>query len=247
MNKINNLQNNIKIILIETSHPGNIGAVGRAMKTMNLTRLCLVRPKIFPHVEATARAAGADDLLARADITDSLDDAIKNAKLVIGTSARLRAMPIPLLMPCEAAKIIVEEASNNEVAILFGRENNGLNNEELGKCHYHVNIPANEDFSSLNIASAVQIISYEIKMASGMIAEGNVVENAQFDSLAGSEDMERFYIHLETVLKEIDFLRIDKSTYLMSRLRRLFNRARPEKLEINILRGILTAVQKHKS
>jgi tRNA (cytidine32/uridine32-2'-O)-methyltransferase len=246
MSKINNLQNNIKIILIETSHPGNIGAVARAMKTMNLTRLCLVRPKIFPHVEATARAAGADDLLAKAIITDSLDDAIKNAKLVVGTSARLRTMPIPLLSSREAAKIIIEEADNNEVAILFGRENNGLNNEELGKCHYHINIPANEDFSSLNIAAAAQIISYEIKMASGIIAEENLSKNIPFDGLATIEDMERFYVHLEKVLTDMEFLRIDKSTYLMSRLRRLFNRARPEKLEINILRGILTAIQKCK-
>jgi tRNA (cytidine32/uridine32-2'-O)-methyltransferase len=237
---------NIKIVLVETTHPGNIGAVARAMKTMNLSNLCLVNPKIFPHVSATARAAGADDLLANAKITATLEDALANCRLVFGTSARARSLPTPLLMPREAANKIIAETDKGEIAVVFGRENNGLSNEELQLCHYHVNIPSNVDFSSLNVAASVQLIAYEIKMASGVYEkeqrESETIENC--DEVANVASMEMFYKHLEEVLIELGFLRIDKSVYLMRRLRRLYNRARLEKLELNILRGILTAIQK---
>lgn len=238
--------NNIKIVLVETTHPGNIGAVARAMKTMNLTHLCLVNPKIFPHVAATARAAGADDLLANAQIVATLDEALVNCKLIVGTSARERTLPMPLLTPHAAAKQIIAEARGNEVAIVFGRESNGLTNEELQLCQYHINIPANLEFSSLNIASAVQLIAYEIKMASGMVTEEFHDNSLNYDELASFAEIEMFYKHLEDVLKEIDFLQTDKSVYLMQRLRRLYNRARLEKLEVNILRGMLSAMQRIK-
>jgi len=239
--------NNIKIVLIETTHPGNIGAVARAMKTMNLATLYLVKPKIFPHVSATARAAGADDLLANAIITSTLEEAIGDCKLVMGTSARIRTLPMPLLMPREAAAQIISESKVHEVAIVFGRESSGLTNEELQLCHYHINIPSSLEFSSLNIAAAVQIIAYEVKMASDMIDDGSLDNILNYDELSNTEEMERFYKHFEEILISLGFLRKDKSVYLMQRLRRLFNRARPEKMELNILRGILTQVQKHLS
>lgn len=238
------LLNKIRIILIETSHPGNIGAVARAMKNMSLNKLYLVNPKIFPHLEATARAAGADDLLAKAIVTNSLDNALENCNVIIGTSARLRNIAIPLLNPKTAAEKINEYLTNgeNEIAILFGRENNGLNNEELLRCNYHVNIPTNPDFSSLNLAAAVQIIAYEIKM----ICDKQIIDkkiNHDFE-LATANEIELFYQHLEKVLVAIKFLNPQKSTKLMLKLRRLFNRIQLEKLEINILRGILTEFEK---
>lgn len=237
--------NKIRIVLIETSHPGNIGAVARAMKNMSLNKLYLVNPKIFPNVEATARSAGADDLLANAVVTNSLDDALKGCNVVIGTSARLRNIAIPLLDPKTAATKINNYLLNdkNEIAILFGRENNGLNNEELLRCNYHINIPTNTDFSSLNLAAAVQIIAYEIKMA----CDNKIIIDKKINddfALASADEIELFYQHLEKVLTEIKFLNPKRSTKLMLKLRRLFNRAQLEKLEINILRGILTEIEK---
>lgn len=243
----NNLDK-IRMVLVETSHPGNIGAAARAMKTMMLSKLYLVKPKMFPHADATARAAGADDLLTNAVVTDSLDQALANCNIVIGTSARLRTLPIPLLEPKATAEKIRDFLinGNNEIAIIFGRENSGLNNEELMRCNYHINIPTNPDFSSLNLGSAVQIIAYEINMACSQqinISNKNTEKNNDFE-LATADEIELFYQHLEKVLTDIGFLIPHQSTKLMLKLRRLFNRAQLEKNEINILRGMLTEIQK---
>jgi len=233
---------NIRIILVNPSHPGNIGATARAMKTMGLEDLYLVEPKIFPHANATAMAAGADDILEKAVITSSLEEALVDTQIVFGTSARLRELQLPLLGPKEAAKTINEKASKNNIAILFGRENNGLSNEELGMCNYHLHIPTNPNFSSLNIAAAVQIIAYELKMA----LKKNPTTELLEPELASSKEVLDFYEHLQETLLSLNFLFPNNQGNTMAKLKRLFNRAQPEKSEISILRGILTAVNKKK-
>ncbi|MCL5261523.1 MAG: RNA methyltransferase [Gammaproteobacteria bacterium] len=232
---------NVRFILVETSHPGNIGASARAMKTMGLNNLCLVNPKIFPHVDATARAAGADDLLAQADITSSLLESIKDCTLVFGTSARTRALPVPVLDPSHAAQKIIDECKQNKIAILFGRENNGLSNEELNHCHYHIHIPTNPKFSSLNIAAAVQIIAYELHKAQNTIFTQTVCTNTE---LATAEKMASFYTHMQQTLLDVEFIAENQPKNILSRLKLLFNRARPTKQELDILRGFFTAIQK---
>jgi len=240
----------IRIILVNTTHPGNIGAVARAMKNMELARLYLVNPLYFPHAEVTARAAGADDILQNAVVTESLLEAIQDCQLVIGTSSRVRALPIVLLDPKEAvAKAIVEAKAGHEVALVFGTESSGLSNEELKLCHYHMHIPTNTEFASLNLAAAVLIIAYEIKMALAKAEEGEEGGDVfglvqQMPELATVIDQECFYTHLEEVLIQSNFLDPKKPRHLMERMRRMFGRARLEKAEINIWRGVLTELQK---
>jgi len=229
---------NIRIVLVDTSHPGNIGAAARAMKNMSLRRLCLVTPHRFPHAEATSRASGADGLLAAAELYDSLDEALIGCRLVIGTSARPRSVPWPMLAPREAAARLVEEACHGEVALVFGRENSGLSNRELDRCNYLVQIPTSEDYSSLNLGAAVQVLCYEIYLLSlESRAPGEQRE------LATAEMLQGFHEHLERALEEVGFTDPKQSEKLLRRLRNLFQRARPDKDEINILRGILTAMQ----
>lgn len=230
-----------RILLLNTSHPGNIGAAARAMKTMGLGELGLVKPKQFPAAEATARASGADDLLARAQVFDSLDEALRGCHLVIGASARARSIPCPLLDPRACAAMMAGRAGS-KAAVLFGNEQSGLSNAEMDRCHYLVRIPANPEYSSLNLASAVQIIAYELRMASEAVAGEGAGSRPQAVPVA-SEEMERFYRHLEQVLVELDFLDPDNPRQLMRRLRRFYNRAGPDANEMNILRGILSAVQ----
>lgn len=230
---------NIRIILIGTTHPGNIGATARAMKSMDLKNLYLVAPKFFPHVEATARAAGADDILAQAKVTATLDEALIGCSLIIGTSARTRALPLRVISPRECATIIHEKILSSDVAILFGRESSGLNNEELMRCHYHINIPTNPNFSSLNLASAVQIVAYELYSLTNA-----AIQQPSADDLAPAEETTLFYNHLQQTLIDIDFLNSNCPRQLMQRLHRLFNRAMLEQKEVNILRGILAQIQK---
>ena len=230
--------NNIRIILVSPSHPGNIGAVARAMKTMELEHLYLVNPKIFPHVNATALAAGADDLLERAIITTSLKEALTDSEIVFGTSARIRALPLPTLDPKTAAKFIINEAKVNTVSIVFGRESNGLSNEELELCNQQLYIPSNPNFSSLNIAAAVQLIAYEIKMAN----QTDAAITAPTVNLANTEAIQSFYQHLQQTLITTKFLNLKNLPGLMAKLKRLFNRAQLEKTEISILRGALTSI-----
>lgn len=232
---------NIRIVLVETSHPGNIGATARAMKTMGLGRLYLVRPKHFPDARAVARAAGAEDILHTAIVCGSLDDALLDTIFVIGTSARPRSLEWPRLDARTGASRIVTEAAAGEAALVFGRERSGLTNRELDRCHYAVSIPCNPDYSSLNLAAAVQVLCYELMMG----AQGNdAVETEQPEEPpAPANELEMFYAHLERTLIALDFLDPVSPRQLMRRLRRLFGRARPTRNEINILRGILTATR----
>jgi tRNA (cytidine32/uridine32-2'-O)-methyltransferase len=236
--------NNIRIVLVETSHPGNIGAAARAMKNMRLSRLELVAPQRFPSEEATSRASGADDLLAEARVHATLDQALHGCRLVIGTSARPRTVAWPVLAPQEAAERLLEESRQGEVALLFGREQSGLSNSELDRCNYLVHIPTNPAYSSLNLGAAVQVLSYEIQLAS--LGGRRVSEQPQRD-LATAEMMQSFHEHLTQALDDVGFTDPDQSEKLLRRLRRLFQRARPDKDEINILRGILSAMQGRKS
>ncbi|MEJ1297387.1 MAG: RNA methyltransferase [Candidatus Sedimenticola sp. (ex Thyasira tokunagai)] len=235
---------NIRIVMIETSHPGNIGAVARAMKNMCLENLCLVRPKEFPCAEATARASGADDLLAGAQVFDSLDEALRGCRLVVGASARLRTVEWPQLAPRACAEKVWREATKGDVAILFGRESSGLRNSELDRCQYLVHIPANAEYCSLNIAQALQVIAYELHVESLVGVPG---EDAVVKDVATADAMEGFFDHLSQTMGDIGFSDPSQSEKLHRRLRRLFFRARPDTEELNILRGILSAAQGRKS
>lgn len=230
----------IRIVLVETTHPGNIGGAARAMKNMGLTRLSLVKPLYFPHAEATARASGADDLLAAAEVHPTLDAALAGCTLVFGTTARGRSIPWPAVDPREAARRARAAAPQGPVAVVFGRERSGLSNEELDCCNYLLHIPTNPEYASLNLAAAVQVIAYELRMA---MQQGPVMA-PDSTPLASFRERELFYGHLEEVLTELQFLDPDNPRHLMRRLRRLFNRAELDQNEINILRGILTAVQR---
>jgi len=237
------LTEKVRIVLVDTSHPGNIGAVARAIKNMGLARLYLVNPQQFPHADATARASGADDLLAQATVCATLDEALTGCSLVMGASARLRNLTVPLLNPRQCATQVLNETGSADVecALIFGREDSGLTNEELGRCHHLVHIPTNAEYSSLNLAAAVQVLSYELRMAT-LDGQATLV-NDEAESLASADDMERFYGHLQQTLEEIGFLDPANPRIMMQRLRRLFNRTRPSEIEMNILRGILTAAQ----
>ena len=230
----------IRIVLVETTHPGNIGAAARAMKNMCLHQLYLVTPHRFPCADATARAAGADDLLGRAVVCKTLSEAIADCKIVIGTSARPRSIAWPEIGPRACAEKLVREAATTQAAILFGREHSGLTNAELDLCHYLLKIPCNRQFSSLNIAAAVQVVAYELLMAGEKETEATT---PSLSPLAPSHQLESFYRHLYQTLLEIGFLQPDKTGAIMRRLRRLFNRAQLETKEIDILRGILSAAQ----
>jgi tRNA (cytidine32/uridine32-2'-O)-methyltransferase len=231
----------VRIVLVGTTHPGNIGAAARAMRTMGLERLCLVAPREFPSAEATARAAGADDVLERAEVCATLDEALRGCRFVVGSSARVRALPWATLSPREAAPRLVAESHDGEVAVVFGRESSGLSNDELASCHALLHIPTDPDFSSLNLAMAVQVVSYELRLAALEAAAQAVPE--RLDRLATVEDLERFYGHLERTLVDAGFLNPANPRHLMLRLRRLFSRALPEEKEVRILRGILSALE----
>ena len=234
---------NLRIVLVGTTHPGNIGASARAMKTMGIDSLVLVNPMNFPHADATARATGADDVLLRARVTDNLADAIDDCRLVIGASARLRRISVPEMDPRACASRVAEVTREAQVALLFGREQSGLSNEEMDRCHFLVRIPTNPNYHSLNLAAAVQVLAYEMRTAREHVA---VIETPgpKAPLLAPVAEMERFYRHLEQVLCETGFLNSANPRHLMRRLRRLFNRAVPDQNEVNILRGILTSVQR---
>lgn len=235
---------NIRIVLVETSHPGNIGATARAMMNMGLEHLYLVQPKKFPSADATARASGATGILTNAVVCGDLDQAIADCAFVYGASARLRSLPWPVVEPRECAAQALDEAASGPVALVFGREHSGLSNEELERCQALVNIPTNPNFSSLNVAAAVQVLAYELRLAARDVDGGGAVEAARDDEPASAEDMAGLYAHLESSLVDIDFLDPDNPRQLMRRLKRLFNRARLERTEVNILRGILTAAGK---
>lgn len=234
----------IRIVLIETSHPGNIGAVARAMKNMGLSRLVLVSPEQFPDPQATWRAVSAADVLENARVVDSLDEAIGDCGFVVGASAKERRIPWAVLDARRAAAEIGASSLNTEVAILFGREDNGLNSEELRRCNLHLAISTSDVYSSLNLAMAVQIVAYELHM---LAAQPTLAEHAdaQWDAPPATQaDMERLFVHMERTLTDIGFLNPSAPRQLMPRLRRLYSRVRLDEMEVNILRGILTETQK---
>lgn len=233
---------NVRIVLVNTSHTGNIGSVCRAMKTMGLSDLVLVDPVQEPDSHASALAAGATDILGNAKIVPELKDAIADCQLTIATSARSRTLSWPMLEPRECGKKVVEEGQNAKVALVFGRENSGLTNEELQQCQFHVHIPSNPEYSSLNLAMAVQTLCYEIRM------HFLDSQQAQFEpsdvEYPNSEQLEGFYTHLEEALTKTGFIVKQHPGQVMAKLRRLFNRARPESHELNILRGVLASIEK---
>lgn len=233
---------NIKIILVQTSHPGNIGSVARAMKTMGLKHLYLVNPKNFPNVDATAMAAGADDILSSAIIFSSLNEAIKNCQIIFGTSARFRNLNLSIIDPKKAAYIINNYKKNNvKIAIIFGREDNGLTNEEVSLCNYLIHVPTNQQFSSLNISQAVQIIVYEIASLYKNFVKNNNLKLK--NCYATFEEMENFYQYLFQILVETNFLKQQSNNKkLFVKIKCLFSRSQLTIDELNIIRGIIVAI-----
>ena len=230
----------VRFVLCETSHPGNIGAAARAIKTMGFNELVLVNPQTFPSDEAVARASGAADILANARVVDSLGAAIVGCGLVVGASARRRSLQWPELNPRECAAQALEVAHSGSVAIVFGTERSGLQNEQMDMCNALVYIPANPDYSSLNLAAAVQLIAYELRFAQGQFEPRQEPEFGP----ASADGMELFYEHLRRVMLASGFLKPDNPRQLMRKLRRLFNRARVDEHELQILRGLLASVEK---
>ncbi len=237
------LNERVRVVLVNTSHPGNIGGAARAMKNMGLSRLYLVSPKDYPAPRALWRAAGAADVLDNAVVVNSLDEAIAGCGLVIGTSARDRRIPWPMLDPRECGERVAAESACHDVALLFGREDRGLTNDELQRCTYHVHIPSNPDYSSLNLAAAVQVLCYEARMAA-LAAGGERAQAVSWDvPPARAEDLELYFQHLEQALVDIGFHDRDNPRQTMARLRRLYGRIRLDRMELSILRGVLTAMQ----
>lgn len=259
--KSKNLLEQVRIILVNTSDCRNIGSAARAMKTMGLSQLILVDPIEMPNGQAQALAAGATDVLANAKVVSTLSEAIEDCGLVIGTSARSRTLPWPMLEPRGCGEKMVAEASEYPVALVFGRESSGLTNDELQLCHFHVQIPANPDYSSLNLAMAVQTLSYEVRTSYLLSIDnehqerstgngnyiGKKIINAKSEDdelYPVTEETERFYQHFENALLSTGFIVESHPGLVMTKLRRLFNRARPDVKEIKMMRGILASVER---
>ncbi len=234
---------NIRIVLVRAFHPGNIGSAARSMKTMGLSDLCLVSPKDYPHPVATKMAAGAADTLEKVTVVDSLLDAIEDCTVVIASTARPRGYDLPELSPEKAAQHLLEGAKSKPVALIFGPERMGLHNDDIQHAKYRVTIPANPSYSSLNMAAAVQILSYEIYKSSLSPKPSSHDSGSGARELPSSKDIERLYAHLEAVLSDIKFLR-SHSGETMQRIRHLLTRAEPDVLETNIIRGILASIEK---
>jgi tRNA (cytidine32/uridine32-2'-O)-methyltransferase len=244
---------NVRIVLVNTSDCRNIGSAARAMKTMGLSQLVLVSPVEMPNGQAQALAAGATDVLGNAQVVSTMQEAVKDCGLVIGTSARSRTLPWPMLDPRECGEKLVNEMNDFPVALVFGRESSGLTNDELQLCHFHVQIPANPEYSSLNLAMAVQTLSYEIRM-NALAAQQQAINAAKVDKANKDEgdineypvvaETERLYQHFEEALKGTGFITPSHPGLVMTKLRRLLNRARPDVKEVRMLRGILSSVEK---
>jgi tRNA (cytidine32/uridine32-2'-O)-methyltransferase len=247
------LNTQIKIVMIQTTHSGNIGSAARAMKTMGLGNLCLVAPLSNVDDQCFAMASSAKDVVDSIDIYQTLEDAIADCQLVIGASARDRQLAWPQLNARECGKQSIAQieqqtdGENHKVAILFGREASGLTNEELQACQYHVHIPSNPDYSSLNIASAIQLIAYECRMSTIEQCNNDVVSDKKVEPLASGQQLTGFYQHLEKMLVEVGFLNPENPRQLMAKLKRLFSRTQLENNEVNILRGVLTAVMNNQA
>lgn len=256
MSEQTSLLSNVRIVLVNTSDCRNIGSAARAMKTMGLSELILVDPIEMPNGQAQALAAGATDVLKNAKVVSTLAEAISDCGLVVGTSARSRTLPWPMLEPRGCGEKLVEEAHNFPVALVFGRESSGLTNDELQLCHFHVQIPANPDYSSLNLAMAVQTLSYEVRTSflieqqkefqdKGDNLSKNLPKKAtDDDEYPVVDETERFYQHFEDALKATGFITPSHPGLVMTKLRRLFNRARPDVKEVKMMRGILASIQR---
>ena len=246
----------VRIVMVNTTLPANIGSALRAMKTMGLCKLVLVSPKTYPHPDIDALAAGATDLIEQIEIVETLEDAIKDCHIVFGTSARSRTIPWPLLDARPAAqksmKAVLQE--QQEIAVIFGREDRGLTNEELALANFHVTIPVNTEYGVLNVAQAIQIICYEMRMAATELMEHQVDDKATMkvteddamewdEPLVTHEQMEQFYPHIQKMLEEIEFLDPKNPRLLPLRLRRLFGRIQLDRMEYHLLRGIFSRVQ----
>ena len=241
----------IRVVMVNTTHPGNIGSAARAMKTMGLSQLILVKPKIFPSEEADWLASGAVDILQQARVVDSLEEAIAECGLVMGASARQRRIPWPVIDPRHCGELAVREAIRHPVALVFGREAMGLRNEELIQCHYHVSIPGNPEYSVLNVAMAIQVLCYEVRMhwlaqATEKSAERTMpmILTEWDEPLATPADMHNFQQHFTQVLEQLEVLDTKNPRQILTRAKRFFARVRPDKTELNFLRGVLTAIQK---
>ena len=235
------LLNSVRVVLVGTTHPGNIGATARAMKNMGIVNLALVKPKDFPSNEAIYRSKAAKDVLESAQIYENLEDAVSDCELVIGTSARGRTVPWPVLDPKDAADRVAVHSENNKVAIVFGREDRGLTNQELGLCNLHVHIPADPEYSSLNLSQAVQILVYEIRVS---ILKDQEYEEYWDVDLATNEQTERLIDHMDELMKEVEFYDVQNPRKLLLRVRRFFKRSRIDVMEANIFRGLFAAIQK---
>lgn len=235
--------NHIRFVLVRTSHPGNIGAAARAMRTMGYMRLVLVAPLHYPHADVVALAAGADDVLENIIVVPDLASAIAECRLVLGCTARQRGVPLPELTPRMAAERMLQVSVQDEVALVFGNERSGLENHELMRCNAAVHIPSAADFSSLNLAQAVQVLAYELRIAT-LQGVALLPPPLKSDPLATAEEMEYFFAHLAQMLNDINFHKGRASHTIHRRLRRLFQRAQPEQRELRILRGILDDAQR---
>lgn len=235
----------IKIVLVGTSHSGNIGSAARAMKVMGLSQMSLVSPECRVDAQAIALAAGASEIALNAEHYESLNAAVADCSLVLGCSARSRSLDWPLVTAHQGAQLLIQaiQAQEQPVALVFGRERTGLTNEELQQCHYHVNIPANPEYSSLNLAMAVQILCYEVRMASLNRSE-DLMPNTSEAIYPQHQELTAFYRHLERVLFATQFISPDRPNLILQKLQRLFTRARVQVTELNILRGFLTAIEK---
>ncbi|MBF7687673.1 RNA methyltransferase [Acinetobacter rathckeae] len=254
--EINTQLQHVRIVMVNTTLPANIGSALRAMKTMGLSRLTLVAPKTFPHPDITALAAGATDLLEKIEVVETLQEAIADCHIVFGTSARSRTIPWPLLDVRPAAELISKHIceQQHEVAIVFGREDRGLTNEELALANYHLTIPVNTDYGVLNVAQAIQIICYELRMATAATqttqdadSQHMPVTNQQHmqwdEPLVTQQQMQEFYPHMEKMLADIEFFDPNNPRLLPTRLKRLFGRIQLDRMEYNLLRGVFSRVQ----
>ena len=234
----------VKFILVGTTHPGNIGAAARAMKNMGIKQLGLVSPKKFPDEKAFYRAKAATDILENAQVHETLIEAVSGFQLVIGTSARNRKIPWPIMSPREAAQeILSNHKGANKIAVVFGREDRGLTNEELGLCNLHVHIPSSDEYSSLNLSQAIQIIAYEIRLR-GLSTEGKSKKQEWDGPLAENAEIERLIEHFDDLMQEVEFYDIDNPRQLLTRVRRFFRRSKIDHIEANIFRGVFAAIQK---
>ena len=240
--KSDNLLNSVKVVLVGTTHPGNIGATARAMKNMGILDLALVEPKEFPSDVATFRSKAAKDILEKASVHISLEEAISECELVVGTSARGRTVPWPVLNPREAAEEMHKSSLNGKVAMVFGREDRGLTNEELGLCNFHVHIPSDPEYSSLNLSQAVQILAYEIRLS--YLQDRHVNEEYWDVELANNEQTERLINHMDELMQEVDFYDVENPRKLLVRVRRFFKRSKIDVMEANIFRGLFATIQK---